>query len=390
MTVPWPDRHLLADLDAGLLDEATAREVRAAVAADPEAQAVLDALAATRAELAAVPPPPVPPTLAARWSAALAAERSHLAAGPLRADPHTARESAADRSDASESAERPPDQPSPHPTTPLQAPPQTTGSAGRQPPRQPAVSRPAGHPSTVADLTTPPEERQPGHEPSTTPPTALGDSAHPVGRAGPAAPLSPRRHADPGDRPGSVDPAAPACTSDPSHPAAADPPGTPPDPTQSGRARRPSPRPAGTSTPRSAPRSGGRRARRRAALLRRPAVLAGVLLVAVVAAAALWRDRAAPGVDRQQLVAQALSAVGAHDTGGLDDPARRAGCLRAVSAPVREDAPLLGGRQVTFEGRPGVLLVLGTGTRGAFDVVVVDTACGPAGGTLLAASRVGQ
>ena len=302
MTAPGPDRHLLADLDAGLLDEAAAREVRAAAAADPEAQAVLDALAATRAELAAVPDPPVPPALAARWLAALAAEQSHIAAAPSQADPHTPRQTAADHPLTSASAERPADQP-PHPAIP----------AAQSPPH------PADHPPTSPH------------------PPASRDLAH------------------------------------------------------RGRPRRTSARPDRTSAPRSAPpRYGGGKARRRSALLRRPAVVAGVLLVAVVAAAALWRDRAAPGVDRQQLVAHALSAVGAHDTGGLDDPARRAGCLRAVEAPVGDDAPLLGGRQVTFEGRPGVLLVLGTGTRGAFDVVVVDPACGPAGGALLAASRVGQ
>jgi len=56
-----PDVRLLAALDAGLLDEATAREVRAAAEADPASRAVLDALAATRVELAAHPDPPVPP-----------------------------------------------------------------------------------------------------------------------------------------------------------------------------------------------------------------------------------------------------------------------------------------------------------------------------------------
>ena len=75
-----PDVRLLAALDAGLLDEATAREVRAAADADPAARAVLAALAATRAELAALPDPPVPPALAERWSAALAAEQSRLSA----------------------------------------------------------------------------------------------------------------------------------------------------------------------------------------------------------------------------------------------------------------------------------------------------------------------
>jgi uncharacterized membrane protein affecting hemolysin expression len=119
-------------------------------------------------------------------------------------------------------------------------------------------------------------------------------------------------------------------------------------------------------------------------------VVAGVLLIVVVAVVSVLRGRAEPGVERQQLVAQALSSVGVRDTGGLDDPVRRAGCLRAAAAPVRADAPLVGGRRVTFEGRPGVLLVLATGTRGTFDVVIVDPACGTTAGTLLAATRVGQ
>jgi hypothetical protein len=72
---PGPlDVAALADLDAGLPDEDRAARARAAAAADPEAAAVLDALAATRAELAALPTPEVPAAVAARWTAALAAE----------------------------------------------------------------------------------------------------------------------------------------------------------------------------------------------------------------------------------------------------------------------------------------------------------------------------
>ena len=117
--------------------------------------------------------------------------------------------------------------------------------------------------------------------------------------------------------------------------------------------------------------------------LRRPAVLAAALLVAVGVVAALrGRPEPLPAVERPQLVAEALSAVGVRDTAGLADPARRAGCLRAVGAPVESpEAALLGGRRVTFEGSDGVLLVLGTGRRGAFDVVIVDPDCGPGGGT---------
>jgi hypothetical protein len=69
------DVTALAELDAGLPDEARAARRRAEAAADPDAAAVLDALAATRADLAALPAPDVPADVAERWSAALAAER---------------------------------------------------------------------------------------------------------------------------------------------------------------------------------------------------------------------------------------------------------------------------------------------------------------------------
>jgi hypothetical protein len=69
-----PDVELLADLDAGVLDDDRAAQVRATVADEPRAAAVLAALATTRADLAALPEPPVPPEVAARWDAALAAE----------------------------------------------------------------------------------------------------------------------------------------------------------------------------------------------------------------------------------------------------------------------------------------------------------------------------
>ncbi|GAA3249320.1 hypothetical protein GCM10017691_60290 [Pseudonocardia petroleophila] len=63
-----PDVELLADLDAGLLAPARADEVRRAALADPRCAAVLDALAATRADLAALPVPPAPAVLG-RWTA---------------------------------------------------------------------------------------------------------------------------------------------------------------------------------------------------------------------------------------------------------------------------------------------------------------------------------
>jgi hypothetical protein len=75
---------LLADLDAGLLDEAMAAEVRAEAARDPDATAVLAALTATRAELHGLADPAVPAEYAARWDAALAAEASAVRPVPPR------------------------------------------------------------------------------------------------------------------------------------------------------------------------------------------------------------------------------------------------------------------------------------------------------------------
>ena len=76
-----PDLDLLADLDAGLLDPQRAHEVRTAALADPRSAAALAALAATRAELAALPDPPVPDGYAERWTAALAAESAEAPTG---------------------------------------------------------------------------------------------------------------------------------------------------------------------------------------------------------------------------------------------------------------------------------------------------------------------
>lgn len=76
------DIALLADLDAGLLDPVRAAQVRAAAQADPASVAALDALAATRAELAALPTPDVPGHFLARWDDALAAEYARWTGAP--------------------------------------------------------------------------------------------------------------------------------------------------------------------------------------------------------------------------------------------------------------------------------------------------------------------
>ncbi|MFJ7211108.1 hypothetical protein [Amycolatopsis sp. NPDC098790] len=73
---PW-SVDVLADLHAGVLDDAEAAELWPLVNADPEAREILAALDATQADLASladVPAPPMPAEFAARLDAALAAE----------------------------------------------------------------------------------------------------------------------------------------------------------------------------------------------------------------------------------------------------------------------------------------------------------------------------
>ncbi|MGH3518320.1 MAG: hypothetical protein ACRDQ7_13055, partial [Haloechinothrix sp.] len=71
---PW-SVDVLADLHAGVLDDATAAHLWSQVQADPDAMAILAALDATSADLGALrdaPAPPMPAAVAARIDAALA------------------------------------------------------------------------------------------------------------------------------------------------------------------------------------------------------------------------------------------------------------------------------------------------------------------------------
>ncbi len=240
MTTDRPDLDLLADLDAGLLDEPQSGDLRAAALADPASAAVLDALTVTRAELAALPRPVLPPATAARWTAAL-------------------------------------DDAALEPTAPEQA--ARDQAAGNRAARE---------------------------------------------RTRPLAPRS--RH-------------------------------IPIGPT-SGR---------GSSRPPAGPR------RRRP----RPAVVAGIALVAVLVGVGLVRSHAATvTVSGVELAAAGRAALGVGEAGEFAKPSRRSACLRSVSPPgVAADSPLLGGRGVELDGRPGVLMVLGTGELGSFDVVVVGPGC---------------
>ena len=216
-----PDVAALADLDAGLPDQDRAARDRAAAAADPRAAAVLDALAATRAELAALPTPEIPPAVVARWTAALEAEARH------------------------------PDR----------------------------------------DMVT-----------------------------GGGSEATSNRHTGP--RGGSARPAW------------------------------------------------------------RPLAAAAVLAVVVASGLGALVQRPVPAVGRVELVALGRATIGTTVVGELADPARRAACLRAVAPAAGET--LLGGRRVVLDGRPGVLLVLATGTRGGLRILTVDPACGPGGGVVIA------
>ncbi|WAL65629.1 hypothetical protein ORV05_32915 [Amycolatopsis cynarae] len=82
---PW-SVDLLADLHAGVLDEAQASRLWPQVDSDPEARAVIDALEATAADLAALttaPAPPMPEDVAARIDAALAREAASPQLAPV-------------------------------------------------------------------------------------------------------------------------------------------------------------------------------------------------------------------------------------------------------------------------------------------------------------------
>jgi hypothetical protein len=68
------DLEVLADLHAGVFSDEVAAVLRARVAADPGSAAVLAALDATVADLHALPPVPIPPQVAARLDAVIAAE----------------------------------------------------------------------------------------------------------------------------------------------------------------------------------------------------------------------------------------------------------------------------------------------------------------------------
>jgi hypothetical protein len=98
-------------------------------------------------------------------------------------------------------------------------------------------------------------------------------------------------------------------------------------------------------------------------------------LVVVAAGVAALSAPARPTVSDSQLVREALATRAVYDAGELADPARRAACLAAVAPGVPTEAPLIGAREVRFDGRPATLLLLGTGRLGQFTAIVVEEGC---------------
>jgi len=81
-------------------------------------------------------------------------------------------------------------------------------------------------------------------------------------------------------------------------------------------------------------------------------------------------------------------ALGAVDLGPLSQPAALRACLDANGIPPLGEP--LGAREVTLDGRPGVLLVLPTGEIAQFRLLVVGPSCGPGTPSLLADDIVGR
>ena len=148
-------------------------------------------------------------------------------------------------------------------------------------------------------------------------------------------------------------------------------------------------------------------ARRRRALGWAGAGLLAAAATAVVAAAGVqWQTAGTPraadalgtahGVHPDQPLALTRATLGnaldeartARDFGPLSSPAQLRSCLAANDVG-RGGVPI-GAREVTLDGRPGILLVLPTGELGQFRLLVVGPDCGPGNPSQLADSMVGS
>lgn len=122
---------------------------------------------------------------------------------------------------------------------------------------------------------------------------------------------------------------------------------------------------------------------------------AAVLGVVATVGGLLGGARSTPGTGVAQpldlgpgrLGAPVLASLGRTDLGPLRDPATLVGCLAANG--VAEGTPVLGSAQVQLPGEPGTLLLLGTGTPGAFTALVVGPTCSAADPAQLARQQIG-
>jgi hypothetical protein len=142
---------------------------------------------------------------------------------------------------------------------------------------------------------------------------------------------------------------------------------------------------------------------------RRPALVAGALIAAAAAVVAVVLavpappappaptaapTPPAPGTPGVPVLAggdgpAALRAgLGSTDYGPLATPGRLAGCLAAHGVPA--GVRLVGARQVVVDGRPGVLLVLPTGTAARFRLLAVGPDCAAGAPFTLSDTLVGR
>jgi hypothetical protein len=85
--------------------------------------------------------------------------------------------------------------------------------------------------------------------------------------------------------------------------------------------------------------------------------------------------------------AQYLQAIGSKDPGALGDPARMSACLAANG--LDPDKPLLGSKQITLNGEPGILLLTGGKEPGQITALVVGESCGQDGPALITRRDIG-
>jgi hypothetical protein len=90
---------------------------------------------------------------------------------------------------------------------------------------------------------------------------------------------------------------------------------------------------------------------------------------------------------RKELPAAATKAFGAKDYGPFTDQRKLGECLGANG--VAATTTPIGGRQVTVDGKPGVMLILPTGKAVRFQLLVVGTDCATGNPDTIANSTIG-